>query len=114
MALPVVTVVKLIALGAIKIIVLGIGALVVPVLTLRLVLGGTGESIRLAAQWMIEHDQIDQQEADTFLRSLSKVQQADYTRSQARGLLFAMIKKTTVGTLDSIRRGWRWMLGIFE
>ena len=67
MALPVLPVLKLIALGTIKIVVLGIGALVVPVLTLRLVLGGTGESIRLAALWMIEHNQLEQQEADTCL-----------------------------------------------
>jgi len=114
MAFPVLPVLKLIALGAIKVIVLGIGALVVPVLTLRLVLGGTGESIRLAALWMINHDQLDQQEADTFLQLLSKVQQADYTRSQARGLLFAMIKTTAVGTLEGIRNGGRWMLGLFK
>ena len=78
MALPVLPVLKLIALGTIKIVVLGIGALVVPVLTLRLVLGGTGESIRLAALWMIEHNQLEQQEADTFLESLGKVQSAQY------------------------------------
>jgi len=114
MALPVLPVIKLIALGAIKTVVLGIGALVVPVLTLRLVLGGTGESIRLAAIWMIEHNQLEQQEADTFLQSLSKVQQAQYTRSQARGLLFTMIKKTVAGTVDGIQNGWRWMLGLFK
>ena len=114
MALPVLPVLKLIALGTIKIIVLGIGALVVPVLTLRLVLGGTGESIRLAAHWMIDHDQLDQKEADAFLQSLSKIQQAQYSRSQARGLLFAMISKTVVGTVAGIRSGGRWMLGLFK
>jgi len=114
MALPVLPVLKLIALGTIKIVVLGIGALVVPVLTLRLVLGGTGESIRLAALWMIEHNQLEQQEADTFLESLGKVQSAQYSRSQARGLLFAMIKKTVVGTVAGIRNSWRWTLGLFK
>ncbi len=114
MALPVLPVLKLIALGAIKIIVLGIGALVMPVFTLRLVLGGTGESVRLAALWMIEHEQLDQQEADIFLRSLSKMQQAQYTRSQARGLLFAMINKTVAGTGTSIRSVGRWTLGLFK
>lgn len=113
MALPLLPVLKLIALGAIKIIVLGIGALVVPVLTLRLVLGGTGESIRQAAVWMIERDQLEQQEADAFLQSLNKVQQAKFSRSEARGLLFAMIKKTVTGTVAGMRNGWRWMLGLF-
>lgn len=113
MALPLLPVLKLIALGSIKIVVLGLGALIVPVFTVRVVVGGMGESVRLATQWMIDHDQMDTEEAEAFLASLSKVQQADYTRSQARGLLFAMIKKTAVGTLSSIRGGWRWMLGLF-
>jgi len=41
MALPLVPVLKLIVLGMLKFIVLGVGALVVPVLTVRFVLGGT-------------------------------------------------------------------------
>jgi len=114
MALPLLPVLKLIALGSVKIVVLGIGALIVPVFTVRAVVGGTGESIRLATQWMIDHDQLSQQEADTFLQSLTRVQQATYTRSQARGLLFAMIKKTATGTLSSIRNMWQWMLGLFK
>jgi len=114
MAIPVLPVLKLIALGSIKIVILGLGALIVPVFTVRMVLGGTGESVRLATQWMIENDQIDQQEADTFLTSLSKVQQAQYSRTQARGLLFAMIKKTITGTSNSIKSMWRWMIGLFK
>jgi len=114
MALPLLPVLKLIALGSIKIVVLGIGALIVPVFTVRMVVGGTGESVRLATQWMIEHDQISQEEADTFLASLTKVQQADYSRSQARGLLFAMIKKTALGTVNSIKNTWFWMVGLFK
>ncbi len=112
MALPLVPVLKLVALGSIKIVVLGIGALVVPVFTVRLVVGGTGESIRLATTWMVEHDQMSQPDADHFLESLSKVQEANFTRPQARGLLFAMIKKTATGTLTSIKNAWRWMANI--
>ena len=81
MALPLVPVLKLIALGMIKFVVLGVGALIVPILTVRFVLGGTGESIRLTTQWMVDNDKMNQQEADVFLSSLSKVQEADYTLS---------------------------------
>jgi len=114
MALPIVPVLKLIALGSLKIVVLGIGALVVPVFTVRLVVGGTGESIRLATKWMIDHDQISHTEAEVFLQSLDKVQQAEFTRPQARGLLFAMIKKSAKGTANSISSMWRWMIGFFS
>ena len=114
MAIPLLPVLKLVALGSIKIVVLAIGALIVPVFTVRMVVGGTGESIRLATQWMIDHDQISQREADTFLVSLSKVQQADFSRSQARGLLFAMIRKTAMGTVNSVKGVWQWMVGLFK
>ena len=114
MALPLLPVLKLMALGSIKIIVLGLGALIVPVFTVRMVLGGTGESVRMAVEWMIDHQQLEQVEADAFLSTLNKVQQANYTRAQARGLLFAKIKKTAGGTVTSIKSLWSWMLGLFK
>lgn len=114
MAFPLLPILKLIALGSIKIVLLGIGALVVPVFTVRMVVGGTGESVRLATQWMVDHDQMEQQEAEVFLKSLSKVQSSDFTRSQARGLLFAMIRKTATGTVTSFKSAWQWMVGLFS
>jgi len=101
MALPLVPVLKLIALGMIKFVVLGVGALIVPILTVRFVLGGTGESIRLTTQWMVDNDKMNQQEADVFLSSLSKVQEADFTRAQARDLLFSMLRKAAAGAVTS-------------
>lgn len=114
MALPVIPVLKLIALGSLKLVFLGLGALLVPVFTVRLVVGGTGESVRMATQWMIEHGQLEQEEADVFLKTLGKVQQADFTRSQARGLLFAKIKKTATGTLSGFKTIWNWTLSLFK
>ena len=107
-------VLKLIVLGMLKFIVLGVGALVVPVLTVRFVLGGTGESIRLATQWMIENDKMSQQEADVFLGSLSKVQKTEYTRAQARSLLFSMLQKGAKGVVGSGKKMFQWMLGFFK
>ena len=114
MSIPIVPLLKLIALGSIKIIFLGLGALIVPVLTVRLVVGGTGESIRLATQWMVDHGKMEQAEADTFLASLTKVQQADYTRAQARGLLFVKIKKTCMGTLTAMKSFSSWVISLFK
>lgn len=113
MALPVMPVLKLIALGSIKIIFLGLGALIVPVFTVRLVVGGTGESIRMATNWMIDHGKMDQEEAEVFFKTLSKVQQAEFSRSQARGLLFAKIKKTATGTVGGVKYVWKWILSPF-
>ncbi len=114
MALPLLPVLKLIALGSIKIVLLGIGALVIPVFTVRMVVGGTGESIRLATTWMVDHNQMSSEDAEHFLDSLTKVQQADFSREQARGLLFAMISKTATGTLNSIKTMGRWVVGLFS
>ena len=114
MALPLIPVLKLIALGSIKIVVLGIGALLAPVFTVRMVLGGTGESVRMAVGWMVDHHQLEKEEGDAFLHTLAKVQQADYTRGQARGLLFAKIKKTAFGAISSVKSVWQWMLSFFK
>lgn len=114
MALPVLPVLKLIALGSIKIVILGLGALLAPVFTVRLVIGGTGESIRLATQWMIEHNQMDQQEADVFLQSLYKVQLAEFTRAQARGLLFAKIKKSTSSMFNLVKTARNWVSSLLS
>ena len=114
MALPLLPVLKLIALGSVKIVVLGVGALLAPVFTVRMVLGGTGESVRMAVHWMIEHGQLEQEEGDAFLLTLNKVQQATYTRKQALGLLFAKIKKTASGTLTSIKSMVFWVVGLFK
>jgi len=114
MAFPLLPVLKLIALGSIKIIVLGIGAVLVPVLTVRMVVGGTGESVRLATQWMVKHGQMAQEDADSFLATLTRVQEAKYTRAQARGLLFAKIRKTTYGTVNGFKRLGSWIAGFIK
>ncbi len=114
MALPIAPVLKLIALGSLKIIFLGLGALIVPIFTVRLVVGGTGESVRMATYWMIEHGQLEEEEAEAFFKTLGKVQQAEFTRSQARGLLFAKIKKTATGTLNGFKTMGHWISSFFK
>lgn len=114
MALPLIPVLKLIALGSIKIVVLGIGALLMPIFTLRTILGGTGESVRMGVEWMVDNQQLGQEEGDAFLATLDKVQQAKFTRQQARSLLFKKIRKTTTGTVTSIKSMWFWILGLFN
>ena len=94
MALPIVPVIKLVALGSIKIIVLLAGALFVPVFTVKLVVGGMGESVKLAASWMLSHNKLTAQETADLLQLFQKVQDAELEKSQARGLLFEMVRKT--------------------
>jgi len=114
MALPLVPALKLIALSSIKIVVLGLGAVIVPVFTVRVVLGGTGESVRTAAQWMRDSDKLTAAEADEFLSGLDRVQQADLSRGEARELLFSMIKKTVDGMTAGVRNGFAWFTGLFR
>jgi|GEM_PF-3942685 len=90
MSIPIVPLLKLIALGSIKIIFLGLGALIVPVLTVRLVVGGTGESIRLATQWMVDHGKMEQAEADTFLACL-KEHKLNTQTNAVDGTVWAML-----------------------
>jgi len=106
MPIPIVPILKLIALSSIKIVALGIGALVIPVWTVRLVIGGTGESVRFATNWMVEEGKLPSSEANEFLQSLDKIQSVSMTRKQARHLLFSMIKKSLTGMAKSIGSLW--------
>ncbi|OED35965.1 hypothetical protein AB833_29015 [Chromatiales bacterium (ex Bugula neritina AB1)] len=114
MALPLFPAIKLLALGSIKIVLLGAGALFLPVFTVRLVLGGTGESVRMAALWMQNHDMLTSKETDDFLQSLTRVQQAEFDSTQARGLLFEMIKKTVGGMGSSLAKMGNWLIRPFR
>lgn len=113
MPLPLIPVLKLLALGSLKIIVLGIGALIVPVFTVKLVVGGMGESVKLAAGWLRSHDKLTIEETDDLLRLLQKVQDAELEKSQARGLLFEMVRKTVTSMGASFRNGLSAVMGLF-
>lgn len=108
MAFPIIPVLKLIALGSIKIVLLGVGALFVPVFTARLVVGGTGESIKLAANWLLQHGKLSATETEDFLRLLKKVRETELEKAQARGLLMAMMRKT----IESMGAGVKYMLAM--
>lgn len=106
MPLPIVPAIKLLALGSIKIIVLVVGALFVPIFTVKLVVGGMGESVKLAANWMLSHDKLTSEETADLMRLLQKVQDAELERPQARGLLFEMVRKTLSSMGNSIKNAW--------
>ncbi len=114
MALPIVPILKLIALGSVKIVLLGAGALFVPVFTARLVVGGTGESVKLAANWLLEHDKLSASDTEDFLRLLEKVQKTELEKSQARGLLVAMMRKTIESMAEGARNIPVLIAGLFR
>lgn len=114
MALPIVPALKLLALGSIKIIVLGVGALFVPVFTVKLVVGGMGESVKLAANWLHTQDKLSSNETDDLLRLLQKVQDAELERPQARALLFEMVKKTIFSMGTACRNGVSAIVGLVK
>ncbi len=114
MALPVVPTLKLLALSSVKVVVLGLGALIIPIQTVRLVVGGTGESVRIAANWMRDHEKLSGEETEQFMELLTRVQQAEYSREQARGLLFVIIKKSLAGMANSVSAAASWCARLFR
>ncbi len=114
MALPIVPVLKLLALGSLKIIVLGVGALFVPVLTVKLVVGGMGESVKLAASWLRSQEKLSSSETDDLIRLLQKVQDVELERAQARALLFELVKKTISSMSSTCRSGFLAMAGFLR
>ncbi len=97
MALPIMPVLKLMALGSIKIVLLGAGALVLPVFTLRLVLGGSGEPIRMVSHWLQRNNRLSDADYQQLNELVARLQQEEYSAQEARKLLFQMVKKSAMG-----------------
>ncbi len=113
MALPIMPVLKLIALGSIKIMLLGFGALVVPVFTLRLVLGGSGEPIRMVSHWLQTNKRLSDTECRQLNELIARLQQESYEPAEARQLLFQMVKKSALGMFTATGQLMDAMLSFF-
>lgn len=93
-AIPFVPILKLLALGSIKTILLFIGALVVPRWTLRLMIKGAAGIVLPVGQWLLDRDKVDAETVDSVKRELDVMLDVDYTRQEARAILMSLVQKT--------------------
>lgn len=93
-AIPFLPVLKIVALGSLKVVFLFLGACFVPRLTLRFVVGGSVGMIIPVLDWLRDQDRMTSDAHEQFARELQELNQRDYTRPEARKLLFKIVGKT--------------------
>ncbi len=101
---------KLIAIPALKIILLGllktffilIGALVLPVFTLKFLLASASGIIRPHAKWLQNSEHFDTTAIEDLEQKLSDLQAHKLDRSQSRAVLMSMVRETAASVRDSL------------
>jgi len=93
-ALPLIPLIKILALGSLKIVFLFFGALFFPVLSLRFILTGASGMLLPTLDWMEEHGRIDSERHIAVIADLNALSEIEFSRAEARLLLFKLIRKT--------------------
>ncbi len=94
MALPLVPILKIIALGSIKLVFLLFGAVFFPILALRFILGGASGMLMPTLDWLEEEERLAPERHKAIVEDLHALSSIEFTRKQARHLLFKLIKKS--------------------
>lgn len=102
-ALPIVPVLKLLALGTLKSVFLILGACFFPRWTLRLMIGGASGMILPVARSMCDGGCLDETVVGTLTTQLQSIQDHEFDRPEARAILLGLVRKTIMGMVDSVR-----------
>lgn len=94
MALPLIPLLKILALGSLKIIFLLFGAAFFPVLSLRFILTGASSMIQPTLDWLEANGRLDADRHIAVIEDLNALSKIDFTRAEARHLLLKLIGKT--------------------
>lgn len=94
---------KIVLLGMLKTIFILIGALVLPVLTLRLLLSSAITIIRPVSSWHRKSTQIDAPVLDELESHLVTLQSQKLTRTESREILMGMVRDTIAAIKSSLR-----------
>ncbi len=109
MIVPLITLLKIIALGSIKIIFLLLGIAFFPVFALRFILGGATTMLLPTLDWLEESDQLDADRHQAIVKDLDALTSISFTREEARRLLWKLIIKTMKNLGTSVGNSVRWV-----
>lgn len=112
MIIPFITLLKIIALGSIKLIFLLFGMAFFPVFALRFILGGATGLLLPTLDWLESQGRLDAQRHEAILADLDELINIKFSRSEARALLWKLIRKMLANSVSAIRRSTLWMLDI--
>jgi hypothetical protein len=119
---PIVPLLKIVALGSIKTIFLAVGAIFFPRLTLRIIVGSASSLLIPVLHWLTENGQLDRSRYDALTESLEDIGSYDYSAKDARTILFKLTRKSLVAVrvalvnlpksmLDLTRSGYQRIAG---
>ena len=113
MALPLIPLLKLIALGSLKLIFLLFGAVFFPVFALRFILGGATGMLLPALDWLEEHDRLDPDRHKAIVDDLATMRDISFTRKEARHVLWTLIKKTMINMVATVKGYFASVVALF-
>lgn len=105
---------KIIALGSIKLIFLLLGFAFFPVFALRFILGGATGMLMPTLDWLQENNKIDTDRHRAIMDDLSTLNTITFSRSEARLLLRKLIIKMFNNAVASCQRFSRKIAGFFK
>ena len=109
MIVPLITLLKLIALGSIKLIFLLLGIAFFPIYALRLILGGATGMLLPTLAWLVENGRLDAARHIAIVDDLEELAHINLSRSEARHLLWELIKKMIGNMHQTIRKWASWV-----
>lgn len=104
MALPLLPLLKVMLLGLVKIVLLGVGALVMPVYTLRFILTGASGILLPVLDWLEANNRLKPERHQAILEDLAVLGSVEFSRREARHLLFQQIVKSVRNLVLSLRQ----------
>ncbi|MBX2886716.1 MAG: hypothetical protein KTR32_42610 [Granulosicoccus sp.] len=94
MALPLLPLLKIVALGSVKIIFLLLGSIFFPVYALRLILTGASGLLLPVLDWLESKERLDSARHQAIVEDLSTLSEVEFSRREARHLLLGLTSKT--------------------
>ncbi len=102
MLLPIIPLLKVIALGSVKLVFLAVGAGFFPIYTLRVILGGATGMLMPALKWLLERERLDEADFHRITKDLEQLSELEFTRGEARQVLWVVIGKTVNNMLSAV------------
>jgi len=109
MIVPLITLLKLIALGSIKLIFLLLGITFFPIFALRLILGGATGMLLPTLAWLVENGRLEAERHIAIVEDLEELEHISLSRREARHLLWKLIKKMIANFHQTIRDWAAWI-----
>lgn len=109
MIIPFISLLKLIALGSIKLIFLLVGIVFFPVFALRFILGGATTMLLPTLNWLEENERLDADRHKAIVNDLEELTNISFTPEESRHLLWKLITKMMNNFVVSLRNSVNWV-----